>query len=96
MEKTAPYEIKPASDRAKNVRLIFGRCVRSALACMGVDIAGFALVVWDMRGEVRTAYLTEYGLVGRSLMPTYVHDALQRHVTKDVIEECTSEQVTGD
>ena len=52
---------------------------RSAIAELD-DVAGFALVVWDSRGEMRSAYNAAQGPIGPALIPTLVADALNRHV----------------
>jgi hypothetical protein len=44
------------------------------------NVAGFALVVWDSRGEMRSAYNAAQGPIGPALVPTLVADALNRHV----------------
>jgi hypothetical protein len=43
-------------------------------------LAGYALVVWDGRGDMRTAYNASEGPIGPALVPTLVADALNRHV----------------
>jgi len=43
-------------------------------------LAGYALVVWDARGDMRTAYNASEGPIGPALVPTLVADALNRHV----------------
>lgn len=43
-------------------------------------IAGYALVVWDSRGDMRSAYNAAQGPIGPALVPTLVADALNRHV----------------
>jgi hypothetical protein len=81
-----------ASD-AKNVReSLFQRC-RAACDQVGDDIAGFALVVWDKRGDMRTAYDAERGPIGPALVPTLVSDALNRHVAVKLAEERISNGV---
>jgi hypothetical protein len=44
------------------------------------DISGFALVVWDKSGDMRTAYNAASGPIGPALVPTLAADALNRHV----------------
>lgn len=44
------------------------------------DVAGFALVVWDSRGEMKSAYNAAQGPIGPALVPTLAADALNRHV----------------
>jgi len=65
---------------------LFGRC-RAAADQMGDDIAGFAIVVWDQNGEMRTSYNTARGPIGPALVPTLVSDALNRHVAVKLAEE---------
>ncbi len=43
-------------------------------------IAGYALVVWDKSGAMRTAYDASHGPIGPALVPTLAADALNRHV----------------
>lgn len=58
-------------------------------------VAG-AFVVWDMRGEARTVYAAEYGPFGHSMLPAFVHDALNRHVTAVVLQENAVEPIGDD
>lgn len=43
-------------------------------------IAGYALVVWDPRGDMRSMYSAVEGPIGPALIPTLVADALNCHV----------------
>jgi hypothetical protein len=87
-----PISLKAVSNeqRQEGGRLmrqeLFGRC-RAAADQMGDDIAGFALVVWDQNGEIRTSYNTARGPIGPALVPTLVSDALNRHVAVKLAEE---------
>jgi hypothetical protein len=65
---------------------LFRRC-RAAADQMGDDISGFAVVVWDHQGDMRTAYNTTRGPIGPALVPTLVSDALNRHVAVKLAEE---------
>lgn len=86
--------IDPASERADAIASIMNEAVALVLSEFGIDLAGFALVAWDMQGEVKSVYMAQHGVVGRCIMPAHVHDALQRHVTVELIEENkTSESV---
>ena len=69
---------KAAEARALRAAL-FGRC-RAAIDQVGDEIAGFALVVWDAQGNLRSAYDAERGPIAPALVPTLVADALNRHV----------------
>lgn len=78
-------------EEAKRLREnLFLRC-RQAIDQMGDDIAGFALVVWDERGDLRTAYNAENGPISFALVPTLVSDALNRHVAVKITEDRMAE-----
>lgn len=90
--KSRPISLKAVSDEkqqsyGRSMRQeLFGRC-RSAANQMGDEIAGFAIVVWDQNGEMRTSYNTARGPIGPALVPTLVSDALNRHVAVKLAEE---------
>ena len=52
----------------------------TAIDSLGAEVAGFALVVWNKNGEMRTAYDASKGPIGPALLPTLASDALNRHV----------------
>lgn len=64
---------------------LFERC-RAACDQVGDDIAGFAVIVWDKRGDLRSAYDATRGPIGPALVPTLVSDALNRHVAVKLAE----------
>ena len=71
-------------DEAREIReALFGQC-RSILEQLGDDVSGFALVVWDRRGELRSSYDTGHGPLRPALVPTLAGDALNRHVALDM------------
>jgi len=65
---------------------ILSKCA-AAVEAMGEDIAGFALVVWNKSGEMRTVYDASKGPVGPGLLPTLASDALNRHVAVMLAKE---------
>lgn len=76
----ATIQTKKKNSAARDLRAdLFQRC-RAAIDQMGDNIAGFALVVWDHEGDLRSAYNAQQGPIGPALMPTLVADALNRHV----------------
>ena len=90
------HKIDPRAKRAISVCKILRNCGKSAIKSHGDDLAGFALVTWDMRGTVHTTFLTEYGIVSRDIMPCLVKDALNRHVAMSLAHECVSTPITDD
>lgn len=74
-------------EAAKEVRAtMFARC-RAAVDQFGDDVAGFALVVWDREGDLRSAYETSIGPIRPALVPTLAADALNRHIAVVVAEQ---------
>jgi hypothetical protein len=65
---------------ARAVREGLFQRARAAADQMGDDLAGFALVVWDRHGDMRTSYDTRIGPIRDALVPTLAADALNRHV----------------
>jgi hypothetical protein len=70
--------INPQKDRLDYSRRALGASVRSALES---EMVGFALVAWDARGQCYSSICSQNGPIGDNLIPSYVHDALNRHVT---------------
>lgn len=86
-------EIKPDKENTRSVRRIIGRSLHQHLVEHGDTLAGFALVTWDHRGECVTAFSSGGSPVGRSLVPGYVSDALNRHIAIVVASERTAVSV---
>ncbi len=74
-------EFTPASDRAERIVRQISEQAESARSEFGDDLAGYALVAWDMRGGARTVIDCREGAVALALAPAFVHDALNRHVS---------------
>lgn len=63
----------------------------AAIDAVGNDVAGFALIVWNRDGEMRTVYDASKGPIGPALLPTLASDALNRHVAVMLAKEEASE-----
>jgi len=86
-------EIRPAQDATRRLLDVLGE-LGEKISDEGY-IAG-AFVVWGPRGEVHTVYDTRSGPVSKCLMPTFVHDALNRHVAVAIAQSCTAESLDED
>ncbi len=74
------------ADAARKMRAsLFQRC-RAAIEQVGDEISGFALVVWDKEGNLRSAYDASCGPISAPLVPTFVADALNRHIAVMIAE----------
>jgi hypothetical protein len=80
------HEINPGRDRARAVRDDLFRAMRAAIKEEPDALAGFALVVWDGRGECFTAISHQSGPIGQSMVPLYVANVLNQHVAVSVAE----------
>jgi hypothetical protein len=87
-----PESLKLVADEQRRMagrdmrQALFERC-RAAIDQLGDDISGFAIVVWDKQGDLRSAYDATRGPIGPALVPTLVSDALNRHVAVKLAEE---------
>jgi hypothetical protein len=80
---------------AKTVRAkLFEKC-RAGAEHAGVDIAGFALVVWDRHGDLWSSYDARIGMIGPALVPTLAHDSLNRHVAVMLAAERSESEGTA-
>jgi hypothetical protein len=71
-------------DEARQFRArLFAQC-RQIIGDLGEDASGFAMVVWDRNGELRSAYDTGHGPLRPGIIPTLAGDALNRHVALDM------------
>ena len=78
--------IRPSESRARRVREKARRALEECEASLGDRLSGFALVAWGRRGAPVTAYMTTEGPIHPLLVPSYVANALDRHITQDVTE----------
>jgi hypothetical protein len=89
---TAPVRLEQIKNKERQEgaratrRHLFERC-RAAADQMGDDIAGFALVVWDQEGYLRSAYEAIRGPIRAPPVPTLAADALNRHLAVAIAEE---------
>lgn len=65
---------------------VLAKC-EAAIDAVGNDVAGFALIVWNGYGEMRTVYDASKGPIGPALLPTLASDALNRHVAVMLAKE---------
>lgn len=88
------HKINPGADRPRDVARILLRAVLSNLEGQGDSLSGYALVTWDGRGEAQTSFQTAVGPIGRTMVATYVENALVQHVASAIAQEATIERIT--
>lgn len=84
------------ASEAKHVRKVMHACVRRSFELFGDDISGFALVSWNRRGEMDSAYLVGHGPHAFASIPGQVHDALNRHMAVELAQDCQPTFIDGD
>lgn len=87
-EKTLREEREAERSRSD----ILAKC---AAAIEAMDVAGFALVVWNKSGEMRTVYDASNGPIGPALLPTLASDALNRHVAVMLAKESDTDDTSA-
>lgn len=88
-------EIRPGRDQSREVAASVIRAARRLREVHGDNLAGYALVHWDARGECGSV-VRAGGMVGEALIPSYVGAALNRHVAVLIAERTTSTDLPGD
>lgn len=88
------HKINPGAARARKVGQVLLRTVLSNLENQGEQLAGFALVTWDARGEAQTSFQTAAGPIGRTMVAAYVGNALVQHVAASLAQETPVEIIT--
>lgn len=79
-------EIDPKGERNSRRRKMLGQSMRQGLKNVG-DLEGYAIVMWDGRGDCVSNYYTASGPIIRSFLPSFVKDALNRHIAVDIGKE---------
>lgn len=80
-----PIVIRPAIERSEQVLEELSESTNIMSDILDNDIAGFSLVMWNMRGEPVTHVSAAHGMVALPFVPVFVHDTLNRYVTYGTI-----------
>jgi hypothetical protein len=79
-------EIKPKKEKSERLRALIRGSIKAAIDGLGDKISGYALMVWDGRGKIYSSISTEHGPISQELLPTFIHDALNRHVSLNLMD----------
>ena len=82
--------------RAARVRSVLEKTIEIQLQGHSDEVAGFAVVTWDGRGACLSGFFTGAGPIDRCLMPSYVEQALNRHVAANIANETEAEIIHPD
>lgn len=66
----------------KQAKQRYFRSCQEAIDGIESDLAGYAIVVWTKSGNAISVLHCGDGLIGHGLVPTLVHDVINRHVAK--------------
>lgn len=73
---------------ARDVRSDLFKSARGMCCDAGDTLAGFAILVWDEKGNTATQYRSSYdGPIGRRLLPEHCKNALNQHIAADMAGE---------
>lgn len=86
IREIVPAAVEASEDLARALRDL------ADMVVAGRYVAG-AFVVWDMRGAARTVYSAEIGPFAHSMVPAFVHDALNRHLAVVIAQETMVEPI---
>lgn len=88
MKITRLTEVRNERKRAdaKELRGEMYRHVGNCIKQMADDIAGYAVVMWDKDGY-NYSTLRAGGPIRSRLIPSFARDALNQHVTVDLVED---------
>lgn len=89
-------EVRPDKVALAKRRRTFGRIVRHTLQAHGDDFAGFAIVTWNHRGDASSGYYAATGPIAEALVPSYVSDAINRHITIEMAQTLAVKPIDGD
>jgi hypothetical protein len=81
------HEVKPRSDRAIRIRKRLISNMRNMIKNQGDDLCGYAIVLWDHRGDCSTVYHTPDGPISSNMLPAYLSHAMNRHIVLDQIDQ---------
>lgn len=81
--KLAEIRDERTANNAKDIRREMYKHIGDAVKDAGDKIAGYAVVMWDRDGFNWSTFKPGNPIRSR-LVPTFVHDALQQHVTLDL------------
>lgn len=90
-EKLLVIRDQRTSDASRRRRGLLHQACRDVIAQRDT-LAGFALIAWDRQGDLSSAVRCWDGSpIGPALVPTLVHDALNRHIAVDLAQRERSE-----
>jgi hypothetical protein len=74
--------------QAKEIRAKMGDSIKSARAHLGDGLIGYGMVAWDKEGKTVTTVVNRpKSPLGRAILPRFVKDKLEQHITEDFTVE---------
>lgn len=78
---------RKTDSEAKNVQRAFKSGMRHVYRVRSPEMAGYAIVAWDMAGGISSSYYAARGPVGPGMLPAVVHDVLVKDMAIDQVEK---------
>jgi hypothetical protein len=74
----------------KDFKLSLKDSIDDILSAMESPV-GYAIVIWSDKGELDSNYEVRGGAIGLGMVPTLVHDKLNRQITQDNLIDSVAE-----
>lgn len=71
---------------ARHTRRFLFQTARNAVSSYGDEISGYAVVVWNRKGEMHTGIYEGHGPIACGRIPREVGDALQNHIAAEMAQ----------
>lgn len=95
--KLSVFKNERAAKEARNIRSRLGHSIGTIKSHLGADLAGYGMVAWDREGKtVSSIVMRACSPIAKSLLPTFVKDKLEQHLTEDfTIDSLTAPEPDG-
>lgn len=95
--KLTVFKNDRAAQQAKEIRSRIGHSIETIKSHLGDNVTGYGMVAWDHEGKtVSSVVMRANSPIARGLLPTFVKDKLEQHITEDfTIDSMTSPNPDG-
>lgn len=82
--KLSVFKNERAATKARDIRGRMGNAINTTRTHLGNDLSGYAIVAWGKDGRVISSLVNaDISPISRSIIPQFVKDKLEQHVTED-------------
>ena len=81
------FAANPRKEEAEDMQAKARSSLEETVASVGEDIGGFAIIVWDRKGDASTSVNHDFLPWGRTPLATFAYDALALHCARVTAKE---------